>query len=116
MAKDNRTYGFSLTDAESLAELIGGRAMIVEGRSPVGGGNNIFGFKATSAIGQSSGTASIYPMSDATYGGTPLKTGAEIRASVLFGLLAINTLGVCALIAGTYYVIQAGCPLEEEYI
>jgi hypothetical protein len=40
MARDQRTYGFSLTDAESLAELIGGRAMIIEGRRPgVGGGS-----------------------------------------------------------------------------
>jgi hypothetical protein len=38
MAKDQRTYGFSLTDAESLAELIGGRAMIIEGRRTIGGG------------------------------------------------------------------------------
>lgn len=40
MSKDNRTYGFSLTDAESLAELIGGRAMIIEGRRPVVGGGS----------------------------------------------------------------------------
>ncbi len=38
MAKDSRTYGFSLNDAESLAGLIGGRAEIIPGRQPVGGG------------------------------------------------------------------------------
>jgi hypothetical protein len=38
VAKDSRTYGFSLTDAESLAGLIGGRAEIIPGRQPIGGG------------------------------------------------------------------------------
>jgi hypothetical protein len=80
------------------------------------GGNNTFGFKATAAVGQSSGTGSIYPMSAISYTGTPLETGAQIRASLLFGLLPINTLGICVLIDGTYYVTQAGCPVEEEYI
>jgi len=40
VAKDNRTYGFSLNDAESLAGLIGGRAEIIPGRQPVGGGGS----------------------------------------------------------------------------
>jgi hypothetical protein len=55
-------------------------------------------------------------MSAISYTGTPLETGAQIRASLLFGLLPINTLGICVLIDGTYYVTQAGCPVEEEYI
>jgi hypothetical protein len=118
MAKDSRTYGFSLTDAESLAWLIGGRAEIIPGRQTAGGGggSSVFAFKASSTIGTTSGTASIYAVDNMSFSGTTIATGAQLRASALFGSLATNTIGYCVRSGENYIVIQAGCPAEEEYI
>lgn len=118
MAKDNRTYGFSLNDAESLAGLIGGRAEIIPGRQPVGGGgggSKLFGFKITTAMTSGSGVCSLYKLKDTTYT-TAIATSVTIKGSGIFGNLALDIIGQCALDEGEYIVTQAGCNAEQEYV
>lgn len=81
-----------------------------------GGGSSVFAFKASSTVGTTSGTASIYAVDNMSFSGTTIATGAQLRASALFGSLATNTIGYCVRSGENYIVIQAGCPAEEEYI
>ena len=115
MAKDQRTYGFSLTDAESLAELIGGRAMIVEGRRLGGGGGGatLYRFETTAAY--TSGTsvsATIKTMAGATFA-----SGATLKdPEAIFMGMASGTKGYCIAQGGEYFVYQAACNAEEGYV
>lgn len=118
MAKDERTYGFNKQDADALIESIGVRNEVFPTRRAggSGGGPSVFAFKASSTIGTTSGTASIYAVDNMSFSGTTIATGAQLRASALFGSLATNTIGYCVRSGENYIVIQAGCPAEEEYI
>ncbi len=116
MSKDNRTYGFSLTDAESLAELIGGRAMIIEGRRPGGGGGGgatLYRFETTAAYTSgTSVTATIKTMS-----GTTFASGATLKdPEAIFMGMASGTKGYCIAQGGEYFAIQAACNPEEGYV
>ena len=117
MAKDNRTYGFSLNDAESLAGLIGGRAEIIPGRQPVGGGggggSTLYRFETTAAytIGTSV-SATIKTMA-----GTTFASGATLKdPEAIFIGLASGAKGYCIAQGGEYFAIQALCSPEEGYV
>jgi hypothetical protein len=118
MAKDNRTYGFSLTDAESLAELIGGRAMIIEGRRPVGGsggggGATLYRFETTAAY--TSGTSVTATIK--TMAGTTFASGATLKdPEAIFIGMASGAKGYCIAQGGEYFAIQAACNSEEGYV
>jgi hypothetical protein len=117
MAKDQRTYGFSLTDAESLAELIGGRAMIIEGRRPVGGGGGggatLYRFETTAAY--TSGTSVTATIK--TMAGTTFASGATLKdPEAIFMGMASGTKGYCIAQGGEYFAIQAACNAEEGYV
>ncbi len=117
MAKDNRTYGFSLNDAESLAGLIGGRAEIIPGRQPVGGGggggSTLYRFETTAAytIGTSV-SATIKTMA-----GTTFASAATLKdPEAIFIGLASGAKGYCIAQGGEYFAIQALCSPEEGYV
>jgi hypothetical protein len=80
-----------------------------------GGGTRLFGFKITTAMTSNSGVCSLYKLKDVTYT-TAIATGVTIKSSGIFGNLALNILGQCALDEGDYIVTQAGCNPEEEYV
>lgn len=80
------------------------------------GGASLFGFKASSTIGTTSGTATIYQVDNMVFSGSAIATGAQLRASVLFGPLATDTIGYCVKSGDNYIVILPGCPVEQEYI
>ena len=107
MAKDNRTYGFSLTDAESLAGLIGGRAEIIPGRQPVQSNSPaLYQFETTADY--STGTsvaAEILTMAGATI----TATGSVSDPAQIFTGIASGTKGLAIYQGGVYYIIQAAC-------
>lgn len=116
MAKDNRTYGFSLNDAESLAGLIGGQAEIIPGRQPVGGGgggSTLYRFETTAAYTTgTSVTATIKTMA-----GTTFASGATLKdPEAIFIGLASGAKGYCIAQGGEYFAIQALCAPEEGYV
>jgi hypothetical protein len=117
MAKDQRTYGFSLTDAESLAELIGGRAMIIEGRRPVGGGGGGGATLYRFQLNANYNTGTTVGATIKTMGGTTVTSSGTLSdpEAVFFGLPS-GSKGYCILQDGTYYAIQALCPAEEGYV
>jgi hypothetical protein len=117
MAKDSRTYGFSLTDAESLAGLIGGRAEIIPGRQPIGGGggggSTLYRFETTAAY--TTGTSVSATIK--TMAGTTFASGATLKdPEAIFIGLASGAKGYCIAQGGEYFAIQALCSPEEGYV
>ncbi len=80
-----------------------------------GGGTKLFGFKITTAMTSGSGVCSLYKLKDTTYT-TAIATSVTIKGSGIFGNLALNIIGQCALDEGDYIVTQAGCNPEQEYV
>ena len=93
----------------------GASECVVRFGSSGGGGGAIFGFRTTSVVSSSVSTGSIYPLSQTAFA-SPSETGQTIIASILFGSLPVGTLGYCSKSGSNYYVIQAGCVPEEEYL
>lgn len=115
MAKDNRTYGFSLNDAESLAAMIGARSEIIPGRQPVGGGggSTLYRFETTAAYTTGTSVAATIK----TMAGTTFATGATLKdPEAIFVGLASGAKGYCIAQGGEYFAIQALCAAEEGYV
>lgn len=115
MAKDNRTYGFSLNDAESLAAMIGARSEITPGRQPVGGGggSTLYRFETTAAYTTGTSVAATIK----TMAGTTFATGATLKdPEAIFVGLASGAKGYCIAQGGEYFAIQALCAAEEGYV
>lgn len=117
MAKDSRTYGFSLNDAESLAGLIGGRAEIIPGRQTVGGGggggSTLYRFETTAAYTTGTSVAATIK----TMAGTTFASGATLKdPEAIFIGLASGAKGYCIAQGGEYFAIQALCAPEEGYV
>ena len=117
MAKDNRTYGFSLGDAESLAAMIGARSEIIPGRQPVGGGPSgaatLYRFETTAAYTTGTSVAATIK----TMAGTTFATGATLKdPEAIFVGLASGAKGYCIAQGGEYFAIQALCAPEEGYV
>ena len=107
MARDNRTYGFNLADAQGLAELIGGRAAVFETRRPMGGGALVL-YRFETTADYSSGTsvsAEILTMS----GSVVSASGTVNDPDQIFTGIASGTKGLAVYQGGTYYIIQAAC-------
>lgn len=116
MAKDSRTYGFSLGDAESLAAMIGARSEIIPGRQPVGGGgggSTLYRFETTAAYTTgTSVTATIKTMAGSTHA-----SGATLKdPEAIFLGLPSGAKGYCIAQGGEYFAIQALCAAEEGYV
>ncbi len=90
-----------------------GKYALIE--TAAGGGTRLFGFQITTAMTNNSGVCSLYKLKDVTYT-TAIATGVTIKSSGIFGNLALNIVGQCALDEGDYIVTQAGCNPEEEYV
>lgn len=115
MAKDSRTYGFSLGDAESLATMIGARSEIIPGRQPVGGGggSTLYRFETTAAYTTGTSVAATIK----TMAGTTFATGATLKdPEAIFVGLASGAKGYCIAQGGEYFAIQALCAAEEGYV
>lgn len=106
-------FGFNRADTSAIIEAIGQGDSVQ--RLNMGGGDSVFGFKTTGAMTSGSAAGSIYQLSQTAFA-SPLLTGQTIIASILFGTLAIGTIGYCVKSGGVYYVIQASCPAEEEEV
>lgn len=110
MPQDERTYGFSRTDAEALVKTIGTEEQTFPRRKPIGsGGGRLYRFTMNENWGAT--TAGAADSDILEMDGTDTTIDDDVLDPLgIFSSLTSGSAGICFFQDGKYYAIQAPCP------